>query len=424
MKRLRRLGLTLGTLAWTSWAHADLGADVRALMAARVGHARVVRLKPRLLERGDLLPLPIPPALLDPKDSTCTTVSLLGVVGLHFVVRFAGSARSAATALRPEPSAAGAHEVTRCGESKPLLAGLLLEMRSPRGVIETLVTNAPGAVPRLAETLDGRDPGLELPLGDPGARPALPPLRMRVDRLRARAKQAAAASIELDRLQAGPEGSGARALFLEAGCHELSLLAESGPDLDTDLDLELVDSESEAVLGLDRSDDTDASLSVCVGARTRAELRFVGARANASLELSHAAWEIPASLPRAWGAEPLSRLARLARARHLSLQGPPIYGSVGVQGTTELPVEVEPDACYSVLLVPLRGAARDLSLSARADAPGEVPRGESDVNGSAVTFCAAGARHARLEVTGEGGNLAWLLALWESGRGTLGVLPR
>ena len=278
MKRLRRLGLTLGTLAWTSWAHADLGADVRALMAARVGHARVVRLKPRLLERGDLLPLPIPPALLDPKDSTCTTVSLLGVVGLHFVVRFAGSARSAATALRPEPSAAGAHEVTRCGESKPLLAGLLLEMRSPRGVIETLVTNAPGAVPRLAETLDGRDPGLELPLGDPGARPALPPLRMRVDRLRARAKQAAVASFELDRLQAGPEGSGARALFLEAGCHELSLLAESGPDLDTDLDLELVDSESEAVLGLDRSDDTDASLSVCVGARTRAELRFVGAR--------------------------------------------------------------------------------------------------------------------------------------------------
>jgi hypothetical protein len=95
-----------------------------------------------------------------------------------------------------------------------------------------------------------------------------------------------------------------------------------------------------------------------------------------------------------------------------------------VQGTTELPLELEPGACYSALLVPLRGETRSLSLSVRAHAAGEVPRGSSDTEGSAVSFCAEGARLATLEIDSQGAGLAWLLAVWQNGRTGLGFAPR
>ncbi len=102
----------------------------------------------------------------------------------------------------------------------------------------------------------------------------------------------------------------------------------------------------------------------------------------------------------------------------------PIYSSLGVQGTTELPLAVEPGTCYSALLVPLRGEARSLSLSVRAHAAGEVPRGSTDAEGNAVSFCAQGARLATLEVDGQGAGLAWLLSVWQSGRAALGGTSR
>ena len=110
---------------------------------------------------------------------------------------------------------------------------------------------------------------------------------------------------------------------------------------------------------------------------------------------------------------------RLARSAHFKPQGEPIYESLGVQGTTTLPLEVEPDACYTALLARLRGEARALSLSGYARMPGQLARGASDTEGSSVSFCARGATHATLEVDGEGTSLAWLLAVWETGRASL-----
>ena len=54
----------------------------------------------------------------------------------------------------------------------------------------------------------------------------------------------------------------------------------------------------------------------------------------------------------------------------------------------------------------------------------EAASARQSVDGDAVHGDLPANRHARLEVTGEGGNLAWLLALWESGRESLGVHPR
>ncbi len=418
------LGLVLGLLAWPNAAHADLADDVRILSAARAALGSVVHLKPRLLERGERSPLPIPPELLNPKTPGCATLAILGVVGLHFAIRFSELDPGAPSTAFAEASVAGASEITRCGSAKPYLAGVQLEMRSPRGVLEALVSTrtAEAREASLAELLPQRDPGFELPLGDPGPRPALPPLAQRLKRLTERAQRDGAQSARVEQWLAGADGTGAGPLLLDAGCHELSLLAESSPALSqvTDLDLELVDSESGARLGVDRAEDADGFLGLCLGSPTRAELRFVGSPAGAALSLVHVRWDLPRGLPSDWGTEARARMAALARSARLRLENPPFYRSLGVQGTASLPLEVEPGVCYSALLVPLRGEVRSLSLSARARAPGELPRAAEGNEGSALAFCAHGARHATLEVRGDGANLAWLLAVWQSGRAPIG----
>jgi hypothetical protein len=414
-------GITLSPRA--ALASGDLGADVKALSAARSAYGRLLHLKPRLLERGERLPLAIPAELLNPKDSSCTTVSVLGVDGLRFVLRFAEFDPGAPSTAFPESSAAGAIEVTRCGATKPFLGDLSIEQRSPRGVIETLVSNAPAGVPPLIQVLPNRDPGTELALGDPGPRPALAPMALRVQRLEGRAQRDGAASFEREEWRAREDGSGGAALPLKAGCHELTLLDATPPSAGTspaDLDLELVDEEG-APLAVDRGDDLDATGSVCLGTPGNVELRFVGAAPGARVLLTHARWDLAAGIPASWGPEARAKLGRLALSARFSPKNAPIYQSLGVQGTTQLALELEPDACYTVLLAPLRGEVQSLSLSAFARAPGQAARGSADTAGSALSFCAYGASLATLEIDGRGTSLAWILAAWETGRTAPGL---
>ena len=423
MKWQRWLGITLGLAGWPTLARAELGADVQALTAARASFGRVVRLKPRLLEHGDRLPFSIAPELLDGKDSSCVTVSILGVPESHFLIHFSQFDPGAPSTAFAEASAAGAAELTRCGSSKPFLAGMVVEMRSPRGVLETLLSIAPAGVPKLTEVLPAREPGTELALGDPGERPALPPLSQRVQRLSVRARREGAQSFERDTLQASEDGSGAAPITLSPGCHELTLLGEATPAAGSaaiDLDLELADPDSNARLAIDRAEDADATVSYCTGETAALQLRFVGATPHAALTLTQARWDLPAGLPSSWGSDVRGRIASVARSLRLPLATKPLYESLGVQGTTSLPLEVEPDACYTALLIPVRGEAARLSLFALAHAPGEAARAASDNDGTGVSFCARGARRATLEVGGEGASLAWLLAIWETGRAPLG----
>lgn len=423
MKWHSLLAIGLATTALPRAAHADLATDVSVLRAARSAYGPVVQLKPRLYERGERGPLPIPPELLDPKTPACVTLSILGVRELHFAVRFSQLDPGAPSTAFGEASVAGSSEVTRCGANKPYLAAVLLEMRSPRGIVEVLLSSAAGRVPPLSALLPNRDPGLELPLGESGARPAPAPLAARLERLTTRARQDGAQSVGIAQVQAGEEGAGAESIALDAGCHELSLLAESsqGPSSAVDLDFELLDAESGARLGSDRAEDADASLSLCMGSASRTELRFVGGPARAALSLVHVRFDLPPGLPASWGPEARGRMAKVARDARLRLATQPFYSSLGVQGTTSLPLEVEPGVCYSALLVSLRGEVRNLSLSARVRAAGESPRWVSDTDGGALSFCAHGGRHATLEVSSEGASLAWLLSVWTTGRSAIGA---
>src|SRR4051794_34724540 len=109
------LGVGLGLAALPAAASADLATDVGTLSAERATHGPVAHLKPRLFERGERGPFPIPPELLDPKDPGCATLSILGVPGVHFAVRFSELDPGAPSTAFAEASAVGASEVTRCG---------------------------------------------------------------------------------------------------------------------------------------------------------------------------------------------------------------------------------------------------------------------------------------------------------------------
>jgi len=400
-------------------ASSELAEDVKALRAARGFYGRVVPLKPRLLERGERLPLALPPDLLNPKESSCATVSVLGVRGTHFVVRFSELDPGAPNSAFPESSVAGAIEVTRCGAAKPYLAGLSIELRSPRAVLETLLSISPAGSPPLTEILPNRDPGAELDLGDPGPRPAGAPLAERSAKLEARARRTAATSFERETLLATSDGSGGIALVLGAGCHELTLLdatplGHGVPPVD--LDLEVLEDETSPPLALDRAEDADASANLCFGQPTSVELRFVGATPGGRVLYTHARWDLPSGLPDNVSPDARGRLAHLAEVAHFRPQRTPLYEAIGIQGTTELPFEVEPDACYTALLVPLHGDVQSLSLSVIARAVGQAPRGAQDPSGSAVSFCARGATHAMFEVDSRGTSSSWLVAAWETGR--------
>lgn len=422
MKWRRLLGLVLGTAAWPTLAHAELGDDVSAVVTANQAYGKVVRLKPRLLERGDALPLPVPVELLDAKDPSCTSVALLTVPGVHFAARFTTLDPSAPSSAFPESSSAGALELSRCGADKPYLASVLVDMRSPRALLEVVVSNSPSGGPKLHSVLPNRDPGVELALGDPGPRAAPPPLAERLRRLTERANRQSASNVRRDPWPAADDGTGSVPLVLDAGCHELTLLAEpAGPGAVPDVDAELVAHDDNQRLAVDRAEDADASLSVCFGGPTVVELRFMGAPPRGALQIVHARWDLPSAVPSAWGGDVRARLASVVRTQRVRLDRSPLYGSLGVQGSTELPLEVEPGACYTAVLAPLRGEVRALSLAVRVHASGEATRSALDSGGTAVSFCARGARRATLQVDSQGANLAWIVGVWPAGRAPLGA---
>ncbi|HLV21971.1 MAG TPA: hypothetical protein VKZ49_13850, partial [Polyangiaceae bacterium] len=152
----------MGLLAAPASA-ADLGADAARLASSWARLGRVDRLEPRLLERGEIRPLLLPPGL--PKrvdEGTCTTLVVLGALSTNFVLRFlpAEGRSPLAQGDWPEVSVAGAAELTRCGSRRGSLKRVVVEMRSPRGVLEFLVVETRGKPePTLRSVLPHRDPG-------------------------------------------------------------------------------------------------------------------------------------------------------------------------------------------------------------------------------------------------------------------------
>jgi hypothetical protein len=422
---LALLGLIALCLA-TPPAHADLGRDVDALVAAWKQSARVRRLRPQLFERGALRPLLLTREETDPTTETCTSVAVLGASSATLVMRFLptdGPLRWP-DGEHPEPSVAGAVQLVRCGIRKAMLERLALEMRSPRGVIEVVVAQAPRPLPPLLQTLLHRDPGPAAPLGLSGPRPVSAPLPARAAALEQRSRREGAREVAARSLAAGKDGAGDVALRLAPGCHRIDVLGIPAPEgwpRGVDIDADLVWMPDGRPAAQDRTDNADATLALCSGEPGLARLHFTGTVPSSPVVILTSRWDLPHGLPREWGAAPRARMAEAIRRRHQrDLPAAPVYSSLGVTGVTLLPIELEPGACYLVALAAIRGQLAGMAIAVQAGNQRSEDNPGPGASGTAVAFCAGREERASIEVEARGVGLAWLLGIWQTGRLPIG----
>lgn len=401
-------------------ARADLGRDVEALRLGFSAFGHVTRLEPRLLERGDALPLVIPPEVLDPKAPGCLTLAVLGTRNMQFLLDPGRRPRGAPMDW-PEGSLAGVLELTRCGVAKATLTTLAIEMRSPRGVFEFLLLRSADPPPPIAQILPQRDPGPLAQTVGAGTRPVVAPLAARIRALEERAAREQAIELSTLALTAGAMGAGSSVLTLAPGCHHFDLLGEEVERRAADVDLEISETTQNQVLAADHGESSDGDALVCVAGATTVIVRFGGVAPFAKLALVRARWDLDPSLPARWPADARARMSGLLRGQRRALGAAPLVDeALGVQGNTLSSVEVEPGACYLALAVALEGEVTALTIAAASGGKIAQSRVDPDIAGAALSFCAGDGPRAQVEVDSRGLGLRWMSAIWLVGRTRLG----
>lgn len=408
-----------------STSRADLDDDVRRLDAAWSQSGEVTRMKPRLLERGDIRPLLLPRDALGPASEECTTVVVLGSVSMSFVLRFlpARGALYWPEGEHPEQSIAGAAQLVRCGARRAMLERLAVEMRSPRGVIEVLVARGARPFPPLLRTLASREPGPIAPIGISGPRPVSPPLTDRLRAVEARAVRDGALAVDRRWYHAAQNGAGEIDVRLSEGCHRLDLLGAPAedPTSSVDIDTDLVEVGSGDVIAADHTESSDASVELCVGTASAFRLRFVGALPGLPVVLASTRFALPSGLPPRFSPQQKAKMAEALRQYHgPELTSSPVYASLGVSGVTLLPIELEPGSCYLAAVSAVRGEASGVALSVEVGPFQGENRSAPGKDGTTLAFCARGADHALIDVEARGAGVSWLLGLWPAGRIPLG----
>jgi hypothetical protein len=266
------------------------------------------------------------------------------------------------------------------------------------------------------------------PPGGSGPRPSVAPLALRVQAAEQRAARSGALELTNEELVASGMGTGIELVPLAAGCHEFELLAGERTQRDrrsSDLDLEISTADGMRILATDKSESNDARALVCVGEPLPVAIRFAGAPPGARVTLLRARWDLAEGLPARWPAEARAPMSAVLREQGLGLGVARLVDeALGVQGSTAMPVEVEPGACYLAVLVALRGTAQTLSLSAHARGREAQSRAPFDAPGTALSFCAGPSSRALIEVESRGLSLVWMSALWRIGRERLGESER
>lgn len=398
-------------------ARATLAEDVERLHDAWRAGARVEQLAPRLSSRGETLPLPLPLWAAEPSSEGCVSVAVLASPRVSFVLQ-AGNG----TGVDVRSSEVGWVQLHRCGARRLDLLRVLVEMRSPRGILQVLVGEAPAALPEVSSVLAHRDPGPKSPGGEAGPAPIPPPLEVRALAWEAQAKRDGASQIERQLVKpAGVQVPTAR-LSLGDGCHRISALGlqPSQRDAPRDLDLFL---RGEALYDLrreDQSENSDAEISLCLADPVPVRIGVLGLGTADPALLQHARFPMPTGLPEHWGPLVRARLAEAFFRRH-SLGPPrePVYEALGVAGRTMLPLELERRTCYTAGSSVFSGSAKALLLEATPPDRDTALDSTSDAEAVIVAFCTGEAPAARLRVEAVGSSVAWLAAVWRVEREVL-----
>jgi len=405
-----RAALLGAVLLSASPARATLVEDVARLREAWSSGAHVEQLTPRLSSRGETLPLPLPLWAGAPDSKGCVSLAVLASPRVSFVLQVGNG-----SSMDMRTSEVGWVQLHRCGSSRPDLQRALVEMRSPRGILEVLVGEATAPLAEVSSVLSHRDPGPKSPSGEAGPAPIPPPLEVRALAWEAQARRDGAGQIERQLIRpAGSQVPTAR-LSLAEGCHRLSALGlqPSPRDAPRDLDLFL---RGEALYDLrreDQSENSDAEISLCIATPVAVRVGVLGLGAADPAVLQHARFPMPSGLPLHWG--PLLR-ARLAEAffRRHSLGAPrePVYEALGVAGRTMLPLQLERRTCYTAGLSVFSGTPKALLLEAMPPDRDAAADSTSDAEAVIVAFCTGEEAVARLRVEAVGLSVAWLAAVW------------
>lgn len=403
-------------------ARADLAEDVDKLAAAWRPGGRVAVLPPRFPIAGETTAIVLPPSAATGSGSGCTTVAVVGAVSTTFALRLASSDETGGVMDSFLPSVAGTAQVVRCGPERAALSVIGLQMRSPHGVLETIIATSESPLIELRTVLPHRDPGTLM--AAPAAGPPPPPASLD-SRVGAVERFFAREDITGVRRRLAPtdaNGSGQLLLDLSPGCHHLFVLGAPprGGDVAQDVDAELVWANG-SVGASDRTDSPDAALLACTGERRLGVLSYGGAAAEKPVFVLHGKKDLPEGLPAGIGPDAQGRMAKALVERHLVLPSrQPVYASLGVAGITELPIEVEPGRCYVAMAAPIQGEMKLLALNAEAGT--RRTRAHTDETDAALvsTFCVGAVDRGKLEVEAHGIDLVWLSALWPTARLELG----
>lgn len=415
--------LVLGScLCGAESAGAELADDVAALGRAWQASGSVRVLPARVMQRGDRRPVLLLPQEIDGRNNGCVSVAVLGAPSATFIARL-----TATDGLDPaeqvRQSVAGTVELDFCGERRSLLAGLEIELRSPRAILQTVVARGPMPARALRRVLRRRDPGYRAGPGSAGRLPPSAPLAVRTGAIDRQDRREGAEELTRRLLHADAAGAGDFLLGLVQGCHRLDFFsAEAAHSTDVDAQISLPDSGD--VLSSDRSDSADATTSFCLGSSTTVRVRYAGAVPQSGVLMLHARWALPRGLPGYWSPEARARMAQALREHRVKVpQSSPVYASMGVSGVTALPIETEPGACYQVVAAVVQGSAASIAVAATVDSRSSQNRSGDDAAGTAAAFCAGAADHALVEVEAQGPGVAWLLGVWQTGRVAVGEVP-
>jgi hypothetical protein len=383
-----------------------MGADLGRLRAALAPRGRFAELAPRLFERGDVLPIALPPWALDDTHGTCTTLVLLAPVPTQFGLHLQRWQDLPGSMF----SSAGAIQVTRCGNERATLLRVLLEMRSPRAVVSTLIAVGSNPPPALVEVLPERNAGLSAPAGDPGPAPRREPLTERLRRFALLAREAGALAQDELRLP----GEGFARVSLEPGCHRL--LATSEQAVAFELVLRDGSDPEHEPERYDASDSGDVTREVCT-ARPRSLLVSVeGTGAQPDRRLALARFGLPRGLPGRFGPQAAEQLLEaLGGSKAPKQLGPLVLATFGAQGKTPLARQLLPRTCYLGVVAAIHGEAIGLSLAARTNDSSSESTSLDDRPGPRIGFCTSKDGKVELDVEARGLGVAWLLALFQMG---------
>lgn len=398
-----------------SRASASLEEDAARASEFFTSHgATIERPAPVFVERGKTRVLSIDASR---GAARCATLALISAR----TVEITGASVTIAGAGDEQRSAAGVLLMSRCGPDRKQLDRVALAVTSARGAVEIVLARSeePIANATLDEALPERALGTSAPRGNAGGPLEPGPLPERVAAAARRARDAGATIVTTVSMNAGAAGTGELDVKLLAGCHRIDLMAAvptTFPHRATDLDAEA--RADGRVLARDRAEVPDVRLDFCLGEDTEVEIPFMGASGEVRVTLSDALFPIAATVPQRFGARARAGFGWALHRRHAPPPpDAPMLETLGVQGLSVVPLEVEPGRCYLATIAILRGDPRALRVGvavgpriARDDAI-EKP------DGAAVAFCTTTERRALLEVDARGRSIWWAGALFEMGPG-------